>query len=201
MNTDETLAIMGVLKAAYPAYYRDMSRKDAEGVVSLWQTMFADEPAAVVAAAVKAHIATDKKGFPPHIGAIKDAIVKLTKPPELELSEMEAWNIVRRAIKGSYMEAWSRKERYGDKVSAVYHFEQLPPLLQQIVGGPETLAAWNKLDEDEISTVLQSNFMRSFRARAANAREYLALPSDVRQTMEALAGGMTAGALMSGGDQ
>lgn len=189
MTREETLAIMGVLKAAYPNFYKDMRRSEAEGIVELWSIMFDQEPAQLVAAAVKAHIASDVKGFPPHIGAIKDAIVKLTKPPELELSEMEAWNIVRRAIKGSYMEAWSRKERYGDQVSAVYHFEQLPPLLQQIVGGPEQLAEWNKLSEDDISTVLQSNFMRSFRARAASTREYLALPGDVRDVMQELGGG------------
>lgn len=190
MTREETLAIMGVLKAAYPSFYKDMRRSEAEGIVELWATMFDQEPAQLVAAAVKAHIASDAKGFPPHIGAIKDAIVKLTKPPELELSEMEAWNLVRHAIKGSHMEEWSRKERCGNKVSAVYHFEQLPPLLQQIVGGPEQLAEWNKLSENDISTVLQSNFMRSFKARAASTREYLALPADVKRTMDALSGGM-----------
>lgn len=190
MNYDETLAIMGVLKAAYPSYYRDMNRRDAEGVVSLWAAMFADEPAELVASAVKAHIATDTKGFPPHIGAIKTAIVNLTKPQELEMSEMEAWSLVRKAIHGAYTEEWSRKDRYGGRNGAEYHFDRLPPLLQRIVGGPEQLAAWNRLDGDEIDTVIQSNFMRSFRAKAANERELLALPQDIRKKMEQLAGGM-----------
>ena len=36
MNRTETLAVMSILKAAYPSYYRDMKRKDAEVVVNLW---------------------------------------------------------------------------------------------------------------------------------------------------------------------
>lgn len=70
MNRTETLAVMSILKAAYPAYYRDMKRQDAEAVVNLWAEMLADYPANLVAAAVKSHIASDRKGFPPHIGAI-----------------------------------------------------------------------------------------------------------------------------------
>ena len=185
MNTEETLAIMGVLKAAYPAYYRDMSRKDAEGVVSLWQTMFADEPAPVVAAAVKAHIATDKKGFPPHIGAIKDAIVKVTQPQEM--TELEAWGLVQRAVSNGI---------YGSQKE----FDKLPPILQRLVGSPNQLKEWAMMDADTVSSVVASNFQRSYKARAANERELLALPSDVRQTMERLSGGMTMGILMSGGE-
>ena len=69
MTRSETLAIMSILKAAYPGYYRDMKRQDAEAVVNLWAEMLADYPANLVAAAVKSHIASDRKGFPPHIGA------------------------------------------------------------------------------------------------------------------------------------
>ena len=202
MNYDETLVIMGALKAAYPSYYRDMKRGDAEQVVNLWAEMFRDEPAELVAAAVKAHIASDRKGFPPHIGAIKDAIVKLTVPEELEMSEMEAWALVRKAINGASMEPWSRLFRDGvleDKTSAERNFERLPEAVRRVVGSPEQLAEWAKLDANEIETVLQSNFMRSWKARAAKEREYLAIPSAVRETMEKLSGKIFMGALEGGG--
>lgn len=186
MNREETLAIMGVLKAAYPNYYKDMKRGDAEGIVELWHSMFADDPAQIVAAAVKAHIASDEKGFPPHIGAIKTAIVKLTKPPELELSEMEAWGLVRRAVSNGI---------YGAKKE----FDALPPVVQQVVGSPNQLKEWAMMDEDVVASVVSSNFQRSFKARAAHAKEYLALPADVRQTMAALSGGFTMPMLEGGG--
>lgn len=185
MTREETLAIMGVLKAAYPNYYRDMRRADAEGIVELWHTMFEDDPAQIVAAAVKAHIASDVKGFPPHIGAIKQAIVKLTKPPELELSEMEAWGLVRRAVSNGI---------YG----AQKEFDALPPVVQQVVGAPSQLKEWAMLDEDVVASVVSSNFQRSYRARAAHAKEFLALPMDVRRTMESLGGGMNILSLKGG---
>lgn len=186
MTREETLAIMSVLKAAYPPFYKDMKRSEAEAIVELWATMFADDPVAVVAAAVKAHIATDKKGFPPHIGAIKEAVVKVTQPEEM--TEAEAWGRVIRAVSNSI---------YGSQKE----FDALPPVLQRLVGSPNQLKEWAMMDADTVSSVVASNFQRSYRVRASHEREMLALPSDVRQTMEALAGGMTVAALSSGGDQ
>lgn len=174
MTREETLAIMSVLKAAYPSFYKDMRRDEANGIVDLWASMFVDEPAAVVAAAVKAHIATDRKGFPPHIGAIKDAITKVTAPEEM--TELEAWGLVHKAIcNGTY---GSQKE-----------FDKLPPVLQRLVGSPNQLKEWAMMDADTVSSVVASNFQRSYKARAASEREFLALPSDVRQTMAQLTGG------------
>lgn len=185
MTYDETLAIMGVLKAAYPAYYRDMKRSEAEGVVSLWAEMFKDEPAGLVAAAVKGHIATDRKGFPPHIGAIKDAIVKLTQPEEM--TELEAWALVDRATRNS---TWHAQEE----------FDKLPPVLQRLVGSPRQLKEWAAMESDKVASIVASNFQRSYRARAAQERELMALPGDVRRSMEALGAGMRMPALEGGHD-
>ena len=175
MTYDETLTIMSVLKAAYPNYYKDMRRSDADAIVSLWVEMFKDDPAEIVAVAVKAHIATDKKGFPPHIGAIKEAIVKLTNSQEM--TELEAWALVNKATQNS---TWNAKEE----------FDKLPPVIQRLVGSPNQLREWAMMDSATVNSVIASNFQRSYKARAANEREVLALPQDVRQTMEMLAAGM-----------
>lgn len=97
MNREETLRIMAVLKASYPSYYRGMSRDDANSIVALWADMFKDDPVELVAAAVKALIASDEKGYPPHIGAVKAHIRKLTTPQEM--TEGEAWGLVSRAVR------------------------------------------------------------------------------------------------------
>ena len=175
MTYDETLAIMGVLKAAYPNYYRDMKRSEAEGIVALWAEMFADYSAAEVALAVKAHIANDKKGYPPHIGAITESIQKLRHQDDM--TELEAWGMVMKAIRNGI---YNSREEY----------EALPPILQKLVGGPDQLREWAIMDTETINSVVASNFQRSFKARAKNEREYMALPSDVRNKMEALAAGM-----------
>lgn len=183
MTREETLAIMSVLKAAYPNYYRDMKREDANGVVSLWHELFKDEPAALVAAAVKAHIATDTKGFPPHIGAIKSQIVKLQQP--VETTELEAWSLVRRAMR---VHAWDAQEE----------FAKLPPVLQRLVGSSNQLQEWAKMDEATVSSVVASNFQRSYKARAENEKQTLALPADIRAAMAQIGPGMTMPALKEG---
>lgn len=175
MTREEVLAIMGVLKAAYPAYYRDMKRSEAESVVALWEEMFRDDSAQVVALAVKAHIANDKKGFPPHIGAIKEAIVKITTPEEM--TEQEAWTLVSKALRNGLY--WAREE-----------FDALPEAVQRVVGSPNQLREWATMDEETVQSVVASNFQRSFRARAASEREYRSLPGDVRKAMQSIADGM-----------
>ena len=174
MNYEETLAIMGVLKAAYPQYYRDMKRSEAESVVSLWAEMFKDEPVNVVAVAVKAYIASDTKGFPPHIGAIKDAIAKIKEPKSM--TEQEAWLLVKNA---------TRNGLYG----SAEEFEKLPPICKKLVGSPSQLREWATMDSDTLNSVVASNFQRSYKVMEKREKERLALPSDVRDIMEQLSGG------------
>lgn len=166
MTKDETLAIMSVLKAAYPSYYRGMERKDAESVVALWVSMFAEDSAAVVTAAVKALLATDANGYPPHIGAVKEKIRLLTGPKSM--TELEAWAMVSKAIKNSGYE--SRKE-----------FDKLPDAVKHAVHSPDQLREWSQMDPDTIQSVIASNFMRSYRAKAKSEQDIAALPSDVRR--------------------
>lgn len=175
MTRDDTLDLLSVLKAAYPNFYRDMTRNDANHVIDLWSEMFKDDPAELVALAVKAHIATDKKGFPPHIGAIKDAIVKIKQPDEM--TELEAWGLVQKALRNGY---------YG----AQEEFDKLPPVVQRLVGSPNQLREWSLMDTETVSSVVASNFQRSYKVRAAKEREFLALPSAVQQTMTQIAAGM-----------
>lgn len=175
MTYEETLAIMSVLKAAYPNYYRDMKRAEAESVVRLWTDMFKDDPAELVAVAVKAHIASDEKGFPPHIGAIKNAILKIRLPDEM--TELEAWALVKKALGNS-------------AYNSVAEFEKLPPVIQRLVGSPAQLREWNQVKPETLDSVVASNFQRSYKTRAASEREMMALPQDVRNVMAALASGM-----------
>ena len=172
MTKQEVVKIMAVLKAAYPSYYRDMRREEAEGIVNLWTEMFEGDDYGMVAAAVKAHIASDAKGYPPHIGAIKDALYKLQQPEAM--SEMEAWNLIVNAL---------RKSGYNSKEE----FEKLPPVIQGIIGSPSTLLEWCMMDTSQLQTVVQSNFMRSYKARAQYDRDYAMLPPGVKDTVAVLA--------------
>lgn len=181
MTRQETGIIMNILTTAYPRFYSGQDAPDPRKTMSLWAEMFRDDPVELVAAAVKALIATDDKGFPPHIGTVKASMRKLVQPDEM--TEMEAWRLVRQAIRGASMSPSSRlitAAGIDNRTSAQKNFEALPPILQRVVGTPEQLAAWEQVEDDKIETVIQSNFMRSYRARAQQEREFQALPQDVR---------------------
>lgn len=175
MNRTETIKIMAVLRAAYPQYYAKQSNEDLQDIVNLWAEMFADDPYPVVAMAVKALIKTRVSTFPPGIGEITEQIQKITQPEEL--SEMEAWALVSRAVRNSAYN--SQRE-----------FDRLPEVVQRVVGSPKQLFEWSQMDSDIVNSVISSNFQRSYRARAKNEREYIALPAAVKEFMEQLSGGM-----------
>ena len=170
MTRQETGAIMNILTTAYPRFYT--GKEDLRRTMALWAELFAEDEVRLVAAAVKALIATDDKGFPPHIGAVKAKLRQLTQPEEL--GEAQAWECVRKALKNSLYHA--REE-----------FDALPPLVQQVVCAPEQLREWAMLEESTVQSVVASNVQRSYRAKAQYAREFAALPGDVQALARSVA--------------
>lgn len=168
MTRAETIQILSVLKSAYPAFYRDITKQDAEKAIELWSVMFEEEPAGLVGAAVKAFISGDSKGFPPAIGQIKERIRQITQPEEM--TEQEAWGYVSKALRNS---------TYG----SVEEFAKLPPEVKAVVHDPGQLRQWAMAEADEVETVIASNFMRSFRAKQKATKEYMALPTEVKRLM------------------
>lgn len=165
MTLRETTAIMEILSTAYPRFYAGPNAPDQKQTAKLWADMFAEDDVKLVAAAVKALIATDEKGFPPHIGAIKAKIRQLVTPREM--TEQEAWNRVYRAVCNS-------------GYNAETEFSALPERLQRMVGSPNQLREWAAMDSDTVQSVIASNFQRSYRARVRSDREWEALPADIK---------------------
>lgn len=178
MTREETKAILAILKAGYPNFYKDMTKEDATNTINLWTTMFADDPAQVVTEAVKSLMCTLK--FPPTIADVKEKIALITQPPTM--TEMEAWQMVKSAI--SYY-------------NAAETFERLPPILRRIVGSPNQLREWALMDNETVNSVVQSNFMRSYKVVAAREKEHAMLPESTRQMIAGLTERM---ALTDGGD-
>ena len=162
MTRQETKDLMAILKAAYPNFYKDISKEEAKAAVDLWATIFSDTPAKLVIEAVKSLICTLK--YPPTIADVKEKVAMITQPQEM--TEMEAWERVKRAI--SYYHATEA-------------FANLPPILQKIVGSPNTLREWAVMDSETVNSVIQSNFMRSYKARVAKEREYAMLPESTKR--------------------
>lgn len=165
MTRQETGIIMDILTTAYPAFYNGRNAPDMRMTVNLWAEMFAEDDVKIVAAAVKALIATDDKGFPPHIGAVKGRIRQISNPDEK--TEQEAWTYIAKALRNS-------------SYNAEEEFSKLPPILQDVVHAPQQLREWARMDEATVQSVVASNLQRSFRAKAQSRRDFEALPNDVQ---------------------
>lgn len=85
MTREETIKVLAVLKAAYPASYRNMTKDEANGVVMIWATQFAAAPLQVVMIAVQRLISTNT--FPPTISEVKSALRGLYWEAEMQISQ------------------------------------------------------------------------------------------------------------------
>lgn len=168
MNKADTLRLLTVLQTAYPQFYAKKSEEEMDDVINLYMDLFEDEPVELVAMAVKALIKTRTSTWPPSPGEINEKIMQITQPEEL--TEQEAWSFVSKALRNS---------GYGSEEE----FAKLPPEIQAVVHDPGQLRQWAMSPADDVETVIASNFMRSFRAKQKVNKEYMALPTSVKQLM------------------
>lgn len=169
MTKQEITAILKIIKVSYPNFYKDLKKDDADELLNVWSTMFANDDPMIVTEAVKALIATLK--FPPTIADVKEKI-KLLTAPEI-LTEMEAWRIVFNGI-----------------CCANYHsqeyFNDMPIILQKIVGSAKQLREWATLDPADVQTVVQSNFMRSFKIKSKYDEDMSLIPNSTKLLIQNL---------------
>ena len=171
MNLEETAKLIASIGKIWPSF---AEHRDLDGTIALWQRVFADDDAALVGKALGAFFATDTRGFAPVPGQLKEILAQMRQADgDGELSEQEAWRLVSKACSRSAYDSESE-------------FAKLPPVCQQVVGDPGALKAWALMDADEVETVVASNFMRSYRARADQAREWSKLPASMRAFFPAL---------------
>jgi hypothetical protein len=163
MTIEETAAVMVILKVAYPRYYNNLEKSEAKNAIGLWQSLLADYPAELVTNAVKAVIATNK--FPPTVAEVIEKINLLTKKEER--SEVEAWGLVKKAIRNSTYH--SQEE-----------FEALPEDIQKTLGNHNVLKEWAMSKDSSMETVVASNFMRSYKAKLTDTKMINALPNDLK---------------------
>ena len=149
---------------SYPNY----KPNNISETVDVWQMMLSDYDYNLVAMALKAYILSDTIGFAPSIGQLVSKIQTITKPHEL--SEMEAWSLVSKAIRNS-------------GYNSVEEFAKLPPIVQNAVGLPDQLRTW-ALDENYNEQVVSSNFMRCYRTELARHEELSKMPAEIKALID-----------------
>lgn len=161
MTREETQEILMVIQAAYPNY----KPQNKTFTINIWYQSLQEYDYRQVSMALRAYITSDNSGFAPSIGQLIEKAQMISQPREL--SEMEAWMLVSRALRNGY---------YG----AEQEFDRLPPLVQKAVGAPEQLRNWSQTDMESIENVVQSNFMRTYRSVAARETQIAKMPEDIR---------------------
>lgn len=168
MTDYEAADIIDLLKKFYPVFYAKKTDAELLDIAELWAVMFIEDDVRIVAAAVKAFIASDEKGFPPVPGQIRAKIRLIMDSGEL--SESEAWGLIAKATRNS---AYHSREE----------FDKLPPILQKLVGSPNQLREWANMPSEIVQSVVSSNVQRAYRTVSERERVYNSLTPDVKELL------------------
>lgn len=146
MTFQEIVKLAGVISAFYPNF----RIADKELWVNAWYLVFKVYDASVVNRALGLYVTKNTTWFPPTPGQIIEYI------PKEEVSEQQVWAVIRNAVEnGNY--------------NASEEFNKLSPELQKAVGSPQTIKEWAQTDSETLESVIQSQFLRSFREVKKNA--------------------------------
>lgn len=162
MERDEFKILVKSMKAVYaqPTFLPD------QDAFNVWYALLKDLPYELASMAVQKHMLTEK--FPPTIADLRAKVNEVVERPAEEMSELEAWALVRKAIGNS-------------NYHAEEEFARLPEACQIAVGSPANLREWAMMDSDQVATVEQSHFIRNYRAAAKRMTEDRKLPPAFRE--------------------
>lgn len=142
MTIDETKMILGILKTAYPNFYKEMSKQEMLNVVDLWADMFKNDNSKLVTVAVKELINSFQ--YPPTIADVKNKMYSLTNNDK---TPSELWDRLQKAI--------SR---------GIYHseeeFEKLPDEVKEFIRSPRQLKELAMMDSDVVHSVTKGQFFK-----------------------------------------
>lgn len=173
MTKTETAKLLYVVKAVYYKSFEKMAAQDFDNMLLAWEAVLSEYSYAECSYGLQIYLAAENKGFPPVPGQIIDCINKVRKKPELDMTALEAWALVRKAMSNSIY-------------NSEQEFAKLPLNIQRAVGTPSNLREMAQLDIDRVETVEQSHFIRTYEARLKEAREEAKLPPDLLKNARAM---------------
>lgn len=164
MTEKEVRQLLAMTQAVYPNY----NPPSREAAVNAWLMCLSEYDNNVVMAAFKAYMTTNTSGFAPAPGQLIEILQTLTQPSEL--NELEAWSIVRKALRNC-------------GYNAEQEFAKLPTVVQKAVGTPQQLKIW-ACDSEFNENVVSSNFIKTYRTEVKRATELNKMPENVRKLIE-----------------
>ena len=168
MTRNEIKELIGTMKLAYPNYNPENITK----TIDVWLLMLEEYSYKECALSLKSYIANNTSGFAPSISQIIDGI-HTTKEiiSDAYPTETEAWDLVDKALSnGNY--------------HAQEEYDKLPELIKKTVGSANMIKMWAQVDREELETVVQSNFMRSYRENVKRAKTINRMPTEIKNQIE-----------------
>lgn len=167
MTKDDFKKIVKGLKSIYadPKFIAD------QDAFNIWYSLLKDLPYTVASMAVQAFM--QNNSYEPKPADIRRYAMEMTTPVTEDMSEIEAWGLVRRALSNG---------NYG----AEEEFAKLPKLIQEVLGNPARLREMASLDISEVETVEMSHFVRNYRAKLESARKNGQLDRNLQLTINQL---------------
>ena len=164
MTEKEVRQLLAMTQAVYPNY----NPPSREAAVNAWLMCLSEYDNNVVMAAFKAYMTTNTSGFAPVPGQLIEILQALTQPSEL--NELEAWSIVRKALRNC-------------GYNSEQEFAKLPTVVKKAVGTPQQLKIW-ACDSEFNENVVSSNFIKTYRAEVKRATELNKMPAEIRKLIE-----------------
>lgn len=163
MNRKEILSMLSILKSAYPNFYRNITKQEAEQTVNLYEEMFKDYDSRIVLLAVKELINTYE--YPPTIATIKNKIYSLSNINEE--TDLDLWERLLKAI---------RNGTYGSEKE----FELLPQIIKDYLKSPYQLQELASMSSDDIHSVVKGQFLREIKILKERKKEIDKLSPEIK---------------------
>lgn len=154
MNRQEILSMLTILKRAYPNFYKNFTKQEAEETVLLYEEMFKDYDSRIVLIAVKELINTYE--YPPTIATIKNKIYSLSNINEE--TDLDLWEKLLKAI---------RNGTYGSEKE----FALLPQIIKDYLKSPYQLQELASMNSDDIHSVVKGQFLREIKILKERKKE------------------------------
>lgn len=157
MTRDEVKKIVFAIGDAYSDFTPKIAtREAAKATIDSWFIFLADKSYEQILVGLKNYVDLSGSAFAPKISEL---IAYSTKVNELSvIDEVEAWNMVRKALGRSSYNSQSE-------------FNKLPALVQQAVGSPGQLYSWSQ-DDHFNESVICSLFQKNYRTIVARSQQY-----------------------------
>lgn len=170
MTRDNVIAILGILKTAYPKFYKEMKKTEAEETISLWQEMFSDTDIRILTIAVKRLITHFE--FPPTIADVKKEILKITTKQE---NNIDYWQEVLKMMSNSL---YMKKEE----------FDNYSDICKRFFGDVDNLRSYGVMEKQEVINNIQPRFLKYAENYQKEKKENMLLPNDYKDMVKKLCG-------------